>query len=195
MQNLLIVGIIVIIGIGGFLLLQPAADPMVDDTVVVEQVEVVSEPMADDMEAMDAAASANIVETAIATPELSTLVTAVTQAELVGTLQSEGPFTVFAPVNDAFAALPPATLEALLQPENIADLQAILTYHVVPGAIMSSDLTDGMQAVTVNGETITINVDANGVSINGSANVAIADIETSNGVVHVIDSVLLPPTE
>jgi len=195
MQNILIVGIIVIIGIGGFFLLQPAAEPMVDDTVVVEQVEVVSEPMADDMEAMDAAASADIVETAIATPELSTLVTAVTQAELVGTLQSEGPFTVFAPVNDAFAALPPATLEALLQPENIADLQAILTYHVVPGAIMSSDLTDGMQAVTVNGETITINVDASGVSINGSANVAMADIETSNGIVHVIDTVLLPPAE
>jgi len=192
MQNILIVGIIVIIGIGGFLLLQPAAEPMVDDMAVVEQVEVVSEPMADDM---GATTPGDIVETAIATPQLSTLVTAVTQAELVATLQSEGPFTVFAPVNDAFAALPPATLEALLQPENIADLQAILTYHVVPGAVMSGDLVDGMEVVTVNGETITINVDASGVSINGSANVAMADIETSNGIVHVIDSVLLPPTE
>jgi len=195
MQNILIVGIIVIIGIGGFFLLQPAAEPMVDDTVVVEEVEVVSEPMADDMEAMDQAPVSDIVETAIATPELSTLVTAVTQAELAATLQSEGPFTVFAPVNDAFAALPPETLEALLQPENIADLQAILTYHVVPGAVMSGDLTDGMEVVTVNGETITINVDASGVSINGSANVAMADIETSNGIVHVIDTVLLPPAE
>ena len=195
MQNILIVGIIVIIGIGGFFLLQPAAEPMVDDTVVVEEVEVVSEPMADDMEAMDQAPVSDIVETAIATPELSTLVTAVTQAELAATLKSEGPFTVFAPVNDAFAALPPATLEALLQPENIADLQAILTYHVVPGAVMSGDLTDGMEVVTVNGETITINVDASGVSINGSANVAMADIETSNGIVHVIDTVLLPPAE
>jgi len=195
MQNILIVGIIVIIGIGGFFLLQPAAEPMVDDTVVVEEVEVVSEPMADDMEAMDQAPASDIVETAIATPELSTLVTAVTQAELAATLKSEGPFTVFAPVNDAFAALPPATLEALLQPENIADLQAILTYHVVPGAVMSGDLTDGMEVVTVNGETITINVDASGVSINGSANVAMADIETSNGIVHVIDTVLLPPAE
>jgi len=195
MQNILIVGIIVIIGIGGFFLLQPAAEPMVDDTVVVEEVEVVSEPMADDMEAMDQAPASDIVETAIATPELSTLVTAVTQAELAATLKSEGPFTVFAPVNDAFAALPPETLEALLQPENIADLQAILTYHVVPGAVMSGDLTDGMEVVTVNGETITINVDASGVSINGSANVAMADIETSNGIVHVIDTVLLPPAE
>jgi len=193
MQNILIVGIIVIIGIGGFLLLQPAAEPMVDDTVVVEEVEVVSVPMADDMEAMDQAPVSDIVETAIATPELSTLVTAVTQAELAATLQSEGPFTVFAPVNDAFAALPPATLEALLQPENIADLQAILTYHVVPGVVMFSDLADGMEVETVNGELITFNFDASGVSINDSANVVITDIETSNGIVHVIDTVLLPP--
>jgi uncharacterized surface protein with fasciclin (FAS1) repeats len=192
MQNILIVGIIVIIGIGGFLLLQPEAEPMMDDAVVVEEVEVVSEPVMDDM---TATAPDDIVETAIATPQLSTLVTAVTQAELVATLQSEGPFTVFAPVNDAFAALPPATLEALLQPENIADLQSVLTYHVVPGAVMSGDLVDGMEVATVNGETITINVDASGVSINGSANVAMADIETSNGIVHIIDAVLLPPAE
>ena len=192
MQNILIVGIIVIIGIGGFLLLQPAAEPMIDDTVVVEEVEVVSEPMADDM---GATTPGDIVETAIATPELSTLVTAVTQAELVATLQGEGPFTVFAPVNDAFAALPPETLEALLQPENIADLQAILTYHVVPGVVMFSDLADGMEVETVNGELITFNFDASGVSINDSANVVITDIETSNGIVHVIDSVLMPPTE
>jgi uncharacterized surface protein with fasciclin (FAS1) repeats len=192
MQNILIVGIIVIIGIGGFLLLQPEAEPVMDDAVVVEEVEVVSEPVVDDMAAT---APDDIVETAIATPQLSTLVTAVTQAELVATLQSEGPFTVFAPVNDAFAALPPAALEALLQPENIADLQSVLTYHVVPGAVMSGDLVDGMEVATVNGETITINVDASGVSINGSANVAMADIETSNGIVHIIDAVLLPPAE
>jgi uncharacterized surface protein with fasciclin (FAS1) repeats len=120
-------------------------------------------------------------------------VTAVTQAELAATLQSDGPFTVFAPTNEAFAALPTETLETLLLPENIEDLQSVLTYHVVPGAITSDQLTDGMQVVTVNGETITIGVTADGVSINGSANVAIADIETSNGIVHVIDSVLLPP--
>jgi uncharacterized surface protein with fasciclin (FAS1) repeats len=120
-------------------------------------------------------------------------VTAVTQAELAATLQSDGPFTVFAPTNEAFAALPTETLETLLLPENIEDLQSVLTYHVVPGAITSDQLTDGMQVVTVNGETITFNVNPDGVTINGSANIAIADIETSNGVVHVIESVLLPP--
>jgi uncharacterized surface protein with fasciclin (FAS1) repeats len=194
MQNLLIVGIIVVIGIGGFILLQPTAEP-VEDTVVVDDVQVETEPVANDIAADTQAppVSSDIVETAVATPELSTLVTAVTQAELVETLQSDGPFTVFAPVDDAFAALPTETLETLLLPENIADLQSILTYHVVPGAITSDQLTDGMQVVTVNGETITIGVTADGVSINGSANVAIADIETSNGIVHVIDSVLLPP--
>jgi len=198
MQNLLIVGIIVVIGIGGFLLLQPAAEPTMDETVMVEEVAVVSDPVNEDMmddEMSDEAMTPDIVETAVATPELSTLVTAVTQAELVSTLQSEGPFTVFAPVNDAFAALPTDTLETLLLPENVADLQAILTYHVVPGAILSSDLTDGMVVETVNGESITINVSDDGVSINDSATVAIADIETSNGIVHVIDAVLLPPTE
>jgi len=194
MQNLLIVGIIVVIGIGGFILLQPTAEP-VEDTVVVDDVQVETEPVANDIAADTQAppVSSDIVETAVATPELSTLVTAVTQAELAATLQSDGPFTVFAPTNEAFAALPTETLETLLLPENIADLQSILTYHVVPGAITSDQLTDGMQVVTVNGETITIGVTADGVSINGSANVAIADIETSNGIVHVIDSVLLPP--
>jgi len=194
MQNLLIVGIIVVIGIGGFILLQPTAEP-VEDTVVVDDVQVETEPVANDIAADTQAppVSSDIVETAVATPELSTLVTAVTQAELVETLQSDGPFTVFAPTNEAFAALPTETLETLLLPENIEDLQSVLTYHVVPGAITSDQLTDGMQVVTVNGETITIGVTADGVSINGSANVAIADIETSNGIVHVIDSVLLPP--
>jgi uncharacterized surface protein with fasciclin (FAS1) repeats len=194
MQNLLIVGIIVVIGIGGFILLQPTAEP-VEDTVVVDDVQVETEPVANDIAADTQAppVSSDIVETAVATPELSTLVTAVTQAELAATLQSDGPFTVFAPTNEAFAALPTETLETLLLPENIEDLQSVLTYHVVPGAITSDQLTDGMQVVTVNGETITIGVTADGVSINGSANVAIADIETSNGVVHVIESVLLPP--
>jgi uncharacterized surface protein with fasciclin (FAS1) repeats len=163
--------------------------------VVVDDVQVETEPVANDIAADTQAppVSSDIVETAVATPELSTLVTAVTQAELAATLQSDGPFTVFAPTNEAFAALPTETLETLLLPENIEDLQSVLTYHVVPGAITSDQLTDGMQVVTVNGETITIGVTADGVSINGSANVAIADIETSNGIVHVIDSVLLPP--
>jgi uncharacterized surface protein with fasciclin (FAS1) repeats len=137
----------------------------------------------------------DIIATASNTPELSTLVAAVTAAELVETLQGTGPFTVFAPVNDAFAGLPAGTVDNLLMPENKADLQAILTYHVVSGAVHAADLTDGMVVETVNGKSITINVSDAGVSINGSAKVSITDIETSNGVVHVIDEVLLPATE
>jgi len=137
----------------------------------------------------------DIIATAVATPDLSNLVAAVTAAELVETLQGEGPFTVFAPVNDAFAGLPAGTVENLLKPENKADLQGILTYHVVPGAVHAADLTDGMEVTTVNGKTITINVSDASVSINGGAKVTMADVATSNGVVHVIDAVLLPAAE
>ena len=137
----------------------------------------------------------DIVATASSTPELSTLVAAVTAAELVETLQGAGPFTVFAPVNDAFAGLPAGTVDNLLKPENIADLQGILTYHVVPGAVHAADLTDGMVVETVNGKSITINVSDAGVSINGGATVTTADVKTSNGVVHIINAVLLPATE
>jgi uncharacterized surface protein with fasciclin (FAS1) repeats len=192
MQNILIVGAVVIIGVVGFFLLQSDGE-----TIIVEDA-AMGEPAMDDMMADDmmaAPAAGDIVETAIATPELSTLVAAVVAADLAETLQGPGPFTVFAPVNQAFAALPAGTVDTLLLPENIADLQAILTYHVVPGAVMAGDLTDGMVVETVNGQSLTINVSAAGVSINGSANVAIADIVTSNGVVHVIDAVLLPATE
>jgi len=195
MHNLLIVGIVIIIGIGGFFLLQPEAEPVTDDTMVTENIDV-EQTIADATQAAEeSAAAADIVDTAAAFPELSTLVTAVTQAELVETLQGEGPFTVFAPTNEAFTALPAGTVDTLLLPENIADLQAVLTYHVVPGAVMSGDLTDGMVVETVNGESITINVSNTGVSINGSATVTSADIQTNNGVVHIIDSVLLPLTE
>jgi len=192
MQNILIVGAVVIIGVVGFFLLQSDGE-----TIILEDA-AMGEPAMDDMMADDmmaAPVAGDIVETAIATPELSTLVAAVVAADLAETLQSAGPFTVFAPVNQAFAALPAGTVDTLLLPENIADLQAILTYHVVPGAVLSADLTDGMVVETVNGESITINVSPAGVSINGSANVAIADIVTSNGVVHVIDAVLLPTAE
>jgi len=194
MQNLLIIGAVVIVAVGGFLLLQsqPAADVMEDgmDAAMLDDM-----GMNDAMEDETVAAETpnDIVDTAVATPELSTLVAAVSAAELVTTLQSAGPFTVFAPVNEAFAALPAGTVETLLLPENQADLQAILTYHVVAGAVMAGDLVDGMEVQTVNGETLTINVAADGgVTINDSAAVVIADIVTSNGVVHVIDGVLLP---
>ena len=131
----------------------------------------------------------DIVDTAVGAGTFTTLVAAVEAAGLVETLKGEGPFTVFAPTDEAFAALPEGTVEALLaDPEALA---AILTYHVVAGKVMSTDLSDGMMAATVNGAEITIGT-MNGVTVNG-ANVVTADIEASNGVIHVIDAVILPP--
>ena len=133
--------------------------------------------------------SMDIVDTAVSAGSFTTLVAAVQAAGLVDTLKGEGPFTVFAPTDEAFAALPEGTVQALLaDPEALA---AILTYHVVAGKVMSTDLSDGMMAATVNGADITIGT-MGGVSVNG-ANVLTADIEASNGVIHVIDAVILPP--
>ncbi len=130
----------------------------------------------------------DIVDTAVEAGTFETLVAAVTAAGLVDTLKGDGPFTVFAPTDEAFAALPEGTVEGLL--EDIPALTAILTYHVVPGTVMSSDLSDGMTAETVNGEEVTITT-ANGPMVDG-ANIVTADIEASNGVIHVIDAVILP---
>ncbi len=134
--------------------------------------------------------SKDIVDTAVGAGSFETLVAAVQAAELVDTLKGEGPFTVFAPTDEAFAALPEGTVETLLKPENKDQLVAVLTYHVVPGKVMSGDLSDDMKAATVQGGEVTIDLD-NGVMIN-DANVVQADIETSNGVIHVIDKVILP---
>ncbi len=139
-------------------------------------------------------ANSNIVELAVQTDALSTLVAAVEAAGLVETLQSDGPFTVFAPTNEAFEALPDGTLESLLMEENRDQLIAILSYHVVPGKVMSSDLSDGMTAETAEGSSVTINVSDYGVSVDG-ASVVQADVEASNGVVHVIDTVIIPQPE
>lgn len=135
----------------------------------------------------------NIVNLASGTDDLSTLVTAVKAADLVETLQGDGPFTVFAPTNAAFEKLPDGTLESLLKAENKDKLTEILTYHVVSGKVMSSDLKDGMTAKTVEGSEITIKLGDN-VMVN-DAKVIKADIGASNGVVHLIDSVILPPEE
>lgn len=132
----------------------------------------------------------DIVDTAVGAGSFETLVAAVQAAELVDTLKGEGPFTVFAPTDEAFAALPEGTVETLLKPENKDQLIAILTYHVVPGKVMSGDLSDDMTAATVQGGDVTIDLD-NGVMVN-DASVVQADIETSNGVIHVIDKVILP---
>lgn len=136
----------------------------------------------------------DIVDTAVADGRFTTLVAAVQAAELVDTLKGEGPFTVFAPTDDAFAALPEGTLDSLLLPENKQTLTDILLYHVVSGKVMAADVTAMTSAATVLGKDVAIKVDMGNVYIN-EAKVIITDIETSNGVIHVIDAVLLPPTD
>ena len=135
--------------------------------------------------------SKNIVENAMGSADHTTLVAAVKAAGLVETLSGAGPFTVFAPTNDAFSALPAGTVDNLLKPEMKADLTGVLTYHVISGSVKSSDLTDGMELTTVQGGKLKVSVKDGIVMVNG-AKVTIADIISSNGVTHVIDAVLLP---
>ena len=142
---------------------------------------------ADDM--VGEASVGTIVDVASANPDFSTLVAAITAAGLGETLSGEGPFTVFAPTNEAFAALPAGVLDALLLPENKDALTKILTYHVVPGSVMAADIADG-DVATVEGQNVTLST-ADGVTVNG-ATVVTADIVTDNGVIHVVDAVLVP---
>ena len=138
------------------------------------------------------AAAADIVETASEAGSFQTLLTAAEAAGLVDTLKSEGPFTVFAPTDEAFAKLPEGTVEDLLKPENQDQLKAILTYHVVSGKTMSSDIAGKeLEVKTVQGETIAIDA-SDGTVMVDDATVVQADIETHNGVIHVIDTVLMP---
>ncbi|MCL4104734.1 UNVERIFIED_CONTAM: hypothetical protein GTU68_034173 [Idotea baltica] len=137
------------------------------------------------------AKKSDIVDTAVAAGSFKTLVAAVQAAGLVDTLKGDGPFTVFAPTDEAFAKLPKGTVASLLKPENKAKLQAILTYHVVAGKVMAADVVKLTGATTVQGQKVDIEVKDGKVSVDG-ANVVKTDIETSNGVIHVIDSVILP---
>ncbi len=133
----------------------------------------------------------DIVDTAVSAGSFTTLVAAVKAAGLVDVLKGDGPYTVFAPTDDAFAALPAGTVESLLKPENKDQLVAVLTYHVVPGTVFSADLAGKtLAAKTVQGQSVAIDA-TNGVFVDG-ARVISADIETSNGVIHVIDQVILP---
>ena len=138
-----------------------------------------------------AAKAADIVDTAQSAGQFETLVAAVKAAGLAETLKGDGPFTVFAPTDEAFAKLPPGTVEDLLKPENKETLVAVLTYHVVPGKIMSSDIAGKTAMVeTVQGGKLSVDA-TNGVKVD-EATVISADIEASNGVIHVIDTVVLP---
>lgn len=131
-----------------------------------------------------------IVDVAAAAPQFKTLVAAVKAAGLADTLSSKGPFTVFAPTDDAFAKLPAGTVETLLKPENKAKLKAILLYHVVAGEVKSTDLKSG-EVKTVGGQSVSVDVSGGSVKVN-TATVTKADIPASNGVIHVIDTVLIP---
>ena len=150
------------------------AEETADSTVVVEEV-----------------VSNTVVDIAVGSPDHTTLVTAVTAAGLVETLSGTGPFTVFAPTNAAFAALPAGTVENLLKPENKEKLTSILTYHVVAGNVLSSQLTDGQKVATLNGQELTVAIKNGVVTINGTKVIA-ADLAGSNGVVHVVEGVILP---
>ncbi len=136
--------------------------------------------------------AADIVDTAVAAGQFKTLAAALDAAGLVDTLKGEGPFTVFAPTDEAFAKLPAGTVETLLKPENKDQLTAVLTYHVVPGKVMAADVVKLSEANTVNGKMVRVKVDGGDVMIN-DAKVTAADIAASNGVIHVIDTVILPP--
>jgi uncharacterized surface protein with fasciclin (FAS1) repeats len=140
--------------------------------------------------------SKNIIQNAVNSKDHTTLVAAVKAAGLVDTLEGKGPFTVFAPTNEAFGKLPPGTVDTLVKPENKATLTKILTYHVVPGKLEASDLTDGKKLKTVQGEELTVKkadgktwiIDAKG----GTSMVTIPNVNQSNGVIHVVDTVLMP---
>jgi uncharacterized surface protein with fasciclin (FAS1) repeats len=136
-------------------------------------------------------AKKDIVDTAVAAGQFETLAAALGAADLVDTLKGDGPFTVLAPTDEAFAKLPAGTIETLLKPENRDQLIAILTYHVVPGKVEAADVVKLSEAVTVNGESVAIKVADSGVRIN-DANVIATDIAASNGVIHVIDTVIVP---
>ncbi len=142
--------------------------------------------------AAGAAKAADIVDTAVGAGQFNTLVAAVTAAGLVDTLKGPGPFTVFAPTDAAFAKLPPGTVEMLLKPENKEKLVAILTYHVVPGAVMAKDVSGKLREVkSVEGDVLVIDGTGNGVKVD-NATVVGADVMASNGVIHVIDTVVMP---
>jgi len=136
----------------------------------------------------------DIVDTAVGAGSFTTLAKALTAADLVATLKGSGPFTVFAPTDEAFAKLPPATLNNLLKPENKATLRRVLTYHVVPGKVMAADVVEVSSAKAVSGDTLSIAVNGSTVTVD-KARLVKTDILASNGVIHVIDTVLLPPGE
>lgn len=200
MNKVLIIGGVVVLLIAIFALMSnDDSEMVVENTDVMESESMMEGSMESEEGVMVGGAmmvqSLDIVENAMNADNVTTLVAAVSAAGLVDTLQGPGPFTVFAPTNAAFAALPVGTVETLLLPENKDALVNILTYHVVSGTYTSADLMDGMKLTTVQGEEIAIGKTGANITVNGSAMVETADVISSNGVTFVIDGVLLPPTE
>lgn len=187
-----ILAVLVLIG-GGIGIYALTQDDEDEDTTTTTSQVAETEQAADPAPVEEVAPAQNVVELAVATDTLSTLVTAVTEADLATTLSGEGPFTVFAPTNDAFAALPDGTLDSLLA--DIPALTDVLTYHVVSGKVMAADLSDGQVVTTLQGGTLTVKIMNGSVMLEDAAGnmseVVTADVEASNGVVHVINGVLL----
>jgi uncharacterized surface protein with fasciclin (FAS1) repeats len=179
---------ITVIGVIAAVALTLTACAEATDEAVSESDVTVTEEMP--VDEMPISTGGTVVEIAAATEGFGTLVAAVNAADLVATLNGEGPFTVFAPTDDAFNALPNGLLDALLLPENKETLAKILTYHVVPGSVLAADVVDG-DVATVEGQTIALST-ADGVTVNG-ARVIQADVIADNGVIHAIDAVILPP--
>jgi len=144
-----------------------------------------------EMEETSTEAEETVVDIAVGSSDHTTLVAALTAADLVETLNGNGPFTIFAPTNAAFEKLPAGTVDSLVQPENKEKLSGILTYHVVSGDVRAADLSDGQVVKTINGQDLKVTIKDGTVMING-AKVTAADLKGSNGVVHVVDSVLMP---
>lgn len=136
----------------------------------------------------------DIVDVAVANGNFNTLAAALTAAGLLDVLKGDGPFTVFAPTDEAFAKLPEGTVESLLKPENIEQLKAVLTYHVVAGKVMAEDVVKLNTATTVNGADVKITIADDTVKLNNGSTVVMTDVNASNGVIHVIDTVILPPS-
>lgn len=188
-KKLAVIGVVVLALLGGGVVLATRDNDKKDDNKSSTQT-TQTVKKEDKMEAK------NIVEIASSDPQFSTLVTAVKSAGLVETLSGTGPFTVFAPTNAAFDKLPAGTVDTLLKPESLDTLKGILTYHVVPAAAMSGDLKDGQVLTTVQGATLKVSVSGGTVTLTdakgGMSTVTKADIKASNGVIHVIDTVVMP---
>lgn len=193
-KKYLLLGVIVLALIGLAVVLQMNSVPVEEDSATTPAVEepTTGTPGAPEVVELE---GDSIVDVASANPELSTLVTAIEAAGLTDFLNSPGSYTVFAPTNAAFDALPEGTLDSLLEPENVDQLIEVLSYHLVVGSVPASEVVGMEEFQTLQGQNVDVAVEGDVVTLNGSAQVVQTDIEAANGVVHVIDSVLLPSTE